>query len=300
MPRVSAIALLCLALAAGGVAGCGALPAGSTRPLVLAGENTWGSIAAQIAGGRVLVRSLITDPGTDPHSYEPTAADGRTAAQASLVIANGIGYDSWLTRLVAAGGGGARVLDIGRLLGRRAGENPHVWYSPPAVRRVAVAIAAALERLDPRGRAGYAARLAFFERVGLARYDALRSEIRRRFAGVAVGYSESIFAPLGQDLGLRLLTPASFATAVAEGTEVTAADIRTVEDQTRRRAIAVWVVNDQNLTPEVQRVDALARASGVPVATVSETLSPAGASFQSWQDAQLRGLLDALHRATGR
>ena len=44
----------------------------------------------------------------------------------------------------------------------------------------------------------------------------------------------------------------------------------------------------------------LARASHVPVVTVTETLSPEGSSFQQWQVAQLERLAAALHRATGR
>ena len=125
-------------------------------------------------------------------------------------------------------------------------------------------------------------------------------EIRKRFAGVPVGYSESIFQGLGEDLGLRLTTPASFAKAVAEGTDVTASDKQAVDAQARGRKIAVWVFNSQNVTPDVQRVNQIVRAEGVPVVSVTETLSPAGASFQQWQSDQLQRLAEALHKATGR
>ncbi len=115
-----------------------------------------------------------------------------------------------------------------------------------------------------------------------------------------MGYSESIFQGLGEDLGLRLLTPAGFAKAVAEGTDITVADKQTVDRQIERRQVRVWVLNSQNVTPDVQRVDQLAASRGIPVATVTETLSPASDSFQQWQVAELEGLLVALHRGTGR
>ena len=115
-----------------------------------------------------------------------------------------------------------------------------------------------------------------------------------------VGYSESIFQGLGQDLGLRLLTPYSFAKAIAEGTDVTAGDKETVDAQAREHRIRVWVFNSQNVTPDVQRVNELARQAHIPIATVTETLSPAGESFQQWQAAQLEVLERALHQATGR
>ena len=81
---------------------------------------------------------------------------------------------------------------------------------------------------------------------------------------------------------------------------MTAQDKRTVDAQARGRLIRVWVYNSQNITPDVQRVNELASAAGIPIATVTETLSPQGESFQQWQVAQLEGLMRALHSATGR
>ncbi|MFF6852916.1 MULTISPECIES: metal ABC transporter solute-binding protein, Zn/Mn family [Streptomyces] len=49
---------------------------------VVAAENFWGSIAQQLDGSHVHVKSIIDNPATDPHDYEPTAADGRAVATA--------------------------------------------------------------------------------------------------------------------------------------------------------------------------------------------------------------------------
>ena len=115
-----------------------------------------------------------------------------------------------------------------------------------------------------------------------------------------VGYSESIFQPLGEALGLKLLTPYSFAKAIAEGTDVSAADKQTVDTQAQQHLIKVWVYNSQNATPDVQRVNQLARAAHIPITTITETLSPASATFEQWQVAELQNLQRALHQATGR
>ena len=115
-----------------------------------------------------------------------------------------------------------------------------------------------------------------------------------------VGYSESIFQPLGEDLHLKLMTPYSFAKAVAEGGEVTAQDKQTVDAQASDRVIKVWIFNSQNVTPDVQRVNQIARERQIPIATVTETLSPESTTFEQWQVAELEGLIDALRRATGR
>jgi zinc/manganese transport system substrate-binding protein len=295
-----------LALGAACFTGCdksdpGAGAGSGGRLRVVAAENFWGSIAEQLGGKRVEVRSIIVNPNTDPHSYEPSAQDARTMAAAKLAIVNGIGYDNWAPKLLAASPVNGRVvLNVGQLLGLQAGDNPHQWYSPASVQRTIAQITADYDRLDPTGAAYYAGREHHFEVVDLASYNRLREEIRARYAGVRVGYSESIFRPLGEDLGLRLLTPYSFAKAVAEGTDVTARDKRTVDEQAEDREVRVWVFNSQNVTPDVQRVNEIAKASKIPIATVTETLSPASDSFEEWQVAELEGLLKALHEATGR
>ena len=286
------------------LAGCGdAAPGGSSsgKLEVAAAENFWGSIAAQLGGDRVVVSSIIVNPNTDPHSYEPTASDGVAIARSRMAIVNGIGYDNWARKLLEASSSSSRVmLNVGRVLGLSEGENPHQWYSPPSVHRVVAAIVADYERLDPKDAAYFSRRRASFESVGLAEYRRLANTIRTRYAGVPVGYSESIFQPLGQSLGLKLMTPYGFAKAIAEGTDVSAADEQSVEHQAETHAIDVWVFNSQNATPDVQRVNQLAAAAHIPITTITETLAPASATFEQWQDAQLRRLISALREATGR
>ena len=65
------------------LAGCATprAPVGAAGALqVVAAENFWGSIAAQLAGDRADVTSIITNPATDPHDYEPTPHDARRVA----------------------------------------------------------------------------------------------------------------------------------------------------------------------------------------------------------------------------
>src|SRR3982750_4897192 len=103
VPLLGLLAALLLA-----ATGCGghseSTAAASTGVLeVVAAENFWGSIASQLGGSRVHVTSVITSPATDPHDYEPTAADARTVAEGRMVIVNGIGYDPWAQKLRSEG-----------------------------------------------------------------------------------------------------------------------------------------------------------------------------------------------------
>jgi zinc/manganese transport system substrate-binding protein len=283
---------------AAGCGGSGAASGSSGRLNVIAAEDFWGSIAAQLGGDRVEVEDIITNPAADPHDYEPSADDARAMAGAQLAIVNGIGYDQWATKLLdASPSSERRVLNVGDLLGLEDGDNPHQWYSPTIVRKVIEQITSEYKQADP-GHAGYFDRQRRrFERVGLADYDRLISQIRSRYRGAAVGASESIFEPLAPALGLRLVTPRGFMDAISEGTEPTPADKVTADRQIDDKQIDLWVYNSQNATPDVQRLNDAAKAAGIPTATVTETLTPEGASFQAWMTRELEGLKAALARA---
>src|SRR6476619_3855817 len=268
---------------------------------VVAAENFWGSIASQLGGSRVHVISVITSPATDPHDYEPTAADARTMAGAQMAIVNGIGYDPWAQKLIDANPVHGRiVLNIGDLVGIKPGGNPHRWYSPSDVQQAIDSIVGDYNKLDPKNGGYFAQQKARFETSGLAHYRQLVATIKRTYHGVPVGASESIFAPLAHALGLRLVTPPTFLKAISEGTEPTAADKTTVDRQISDGQIKVWVYNSQNSTPDVKRITEAARKRGIPVTTITETLVPASASFEQWQSHQLEAVAAALAQATGR
>jgi zinc/manganese transport system substrate-binding protein len=302
--RTRASILAALLVAAALLAGCGgsgaATSASSGRLNVVAAEDFWGSIAAQLGGDRVQVTSIVTNPAADPHDYEPSSEDARTMASSQMAIVNGIGYDEWASKLLAANPASSRVeLSVGDVLGLEDGDNPHQWYSPASVHEVIDRIVADYKGADPGNDRYFDRRRTAFETKGLAEYDGLISQIKARYGGTPVGASESIFEPLAAALGLDLITPKGFMDAVAEGTEPTPADKATSDDQIAGGQLMTWVYNSQNATPDVQRLNDAAQAAGVPVATVTETLTPAGASFQDWMSRQLKGLRAALAQAAG-
>ena len=287
------------------LAGCGSssgtLAASGGRLRVVAAENFWGSIASQIGGDRVQTASIITNPDTDPHSYEPTPQDGRVIAGAQYVIVNGAGYDAWADKLLAANPvSGRRVLDVGDLIGVREGGNPHMWYSPTYVQKVIDRITAALKTADAADATYFDQRRQTYVTTGLQRYDDLRTAIRNAYRGVPVGATESIFVYLADDLGLDLTTPPGYMKATNEGTDPTAADRTAFDDQVQNRQIKVLVFNRQNSTPDIQQLVDVANARGIPVVSITETLAPAIVSFQDWQNTQLAALQQALAKATGR
>ncbi|HET9116571.1 MAG TPA: zinc ABC transporter substrate-binding protein [Pseudonocardiaceae bacterium] len=273
---------------------------GSGTVITAASINAWGSILSQLGGTHVQTSSIIANPDTDPHDYEPTPADGRTIANSALFVENGVGYDPWAAKALAANPNPQRVvIDVGQVVGVAEGGNPHRWYSPSDVEKVADAITAGLKKVDPGDGAYFDTQRQSFENPGLAKYHELINDIKGKYAGTPVGASESIFAPMAEALGLNLITPPSFLKAISEGTDPSAADKATVDAQITGKQIKLYVFNSQNSTPDVARQVEEANKAGIPVTTVTETLSPAGASFQDWQSTQLQALQTALVQARG-
>jgi zinc/manganese transport system substrate-binding protein len=291
-----AVALILLAAAACASGYSSAPSTGSgTKLHVVAAENFWGSIAAQLGGDHVDVTEIINSPDVDPHDYEPTPDDARSVARARYVVVNGLGYDAWASDLVDANGADdTTVLDVGNLLGLHTGDNPHRWYFPDDVTKVIDRITSDYKALDPANAAYYDRQHDQYVATGLKPYRDLLDEIRTRYAGTPVGASENIVDGLIDATGLDMKTPRGFVDAIAEGNEPSASDKVTVDNQLNGHAVDVFIYNGQNATPDVQQLVRSATDSDIPVVTVTETPEPANATFQDWQTNQLHHLANAL------
>jgi zinc/manganese transport system substrate-binding protein len=268
---------------------------------VVAAENFWGSIVTQVGGSHVHVTSLITNPNADPHDYEPTSVDGRTVADAQYVIINGAGYDPWADKLLQANPvSGRKELNIGNFNNKKDGDNPHMWYNPDYVTVVANKMRDDLKALDPADASSFDQSDKTFLTTSLQQYHQLISDIKTTYAGTKVGATESIFSYQAPALGLNLVTPYSYLKGVSEGEDISAADEATVEQQVKDHTIQILVYNSQNTPNNVQAIINLAKANKIPIATITETLTPANASFQQWQSSQLQGIKSALAQAAAK
>ncbi|MBA3825041.1 MAG: zinc ABC transporter substrate-binding protein [Ktedonobacterales bacterium] len=293
--------LLSLVMAACGTSTSSSTAGGGKVIQVVAAEDFWGSIAAQVGGSHVKVTNIINNPDADPHSYEPTADDARTVAGAQYVIVNGAGYDAWADKLLTANPvSGRQTLNIGDLNGKKEGDNPHLWYNPDYVTAVANKVRDDLKALDPADAPALDQSTQAFLTTGLGHYHQLIADIKAKYSGVPVGATESIFSYMAPALGVNLITPYSYLKAVSEGEDIAAADEATVEQQIKTKQIKVLVFNSQNTPNNITNLLNLAKAATIPTPAVTETLTPAGATFQAWQSAQLQGIEDALAQATGK
>jgi zinc/manganese transport system substrate-binding protein len=288
------ILLICLALA-GCSSGTTSSSSSSAVLNVIAGENFWGSIASQLGGIHANVTSIVSDPNADPHQYTASASDARVFATAQYVILNGAGYDDWGQQLLSANPvSGRKVLTVATLLGKKDGDNPHLWYDPNYVETVANQITKDYQSLDPKDSAYFTQQRAAFE-TALGPYHQRLNEIKSKFAGRKVGATESIFVYMADYLSLDLISPPEFMKAVAEGNDPPADSVVTFEQQIQQKQISVLVFNVQTVTPVTDHLKALAAAQAIPLASVSETIQPPDATFEEWQVGQLLQLQNALN-----
>jgi zinc/manganese transport system substrate-binding protein len=290
--RAGTVALLCVLATAGAGGAGGGARAADAKIAIVAAENFYGSVAAEIGGERVVVNSILNSPDQDPHLFEVSPAVIRQIAAAQVVLYNGADYDPWMAKLVAVTERAGRVAIVAAdLRNRKPGDNPHLWYDPATMPAVARALAAALTSIDPSGAGGYAARLKAF----LASLDPLNEKIaaiRDKYAGAPVTASEPVFGEMANALKLDMRNR-RFQLAIMNDTEPGAGDLAAVERDLRTHAVRAFFYNKQATTELVRHLVDVAHAAHVPVVGVTET-EPAGMSYPQWMLMQLEQTERAL------
>jgi zinc/manganese transport system substrate-binding protein len=275
------------------LAGCGSASKSGLLNVVAA-ENLYGNIASQIGGPHVSVKSIITSPNADPHLFEPSSSNTFAVALAKVVLQNGLGYDAFMTKLEdATPAKSRRVVTVADVLGVHGRDtNPHLWYDVPRLARIGSAIAGAFAKADPAHADAYRAGLRRFEGA-LGPLQGEVEAIRTRYRGAPVAYTEPVPGYLVTAAGLRNLAPDPFTRAIEDGSEPPPSAVSAMDELIARHRIRALLYNSQSVSPITARLRDSARAAGIPVVSMTETL-PAGVSFQRWQLDQGRALAAAL------
>lgn len=268
MPVLPTRALRAAACAALGMLLAGPAPAAGDKVAVVAAENIYGDVAAQIGGPHIALTSLISSPSQDPHLFEASPAAVRAIADARVVIVNGADYDPWMEKLLKAAPNPQRaVVSAAAVMGRKPGDNPHLWYDPATMPRVAEAIARALTAADPAHAADYAERL---KSVGdaLKRIDLRVTELRGKYKDVPVTATEPVFGLMAQAIGLTMRNE-GFQRAMMNGTEPSAHDLAEIERDLKEHRVKALIFNAQVTELLTARLRDIAAAAKVPVVPVT-------------------------------
>jgi zinc/manganese transport system substrate-binding protein len=261
---------------------------------VVAAENFWGSLVSQIGGNKINTTSIVSDPNADPHEYETSNVNAREFAQASYVILNGAGYDSWGNKLVSASPKVNQVvLNVADFLDKKNGDNPHFWYGPSYVNKTIVQMEKDLAKIDPSDSNYFQNNLVNLQ-SSLLTYQGRINDIKQSYSGTKVSATEDIFQYLADAAGLNLISPSAFTQAVAEGNDPPTNSVVVFQNQLQNGQSKLLVYNNQTVTPLTNNMKNLAIKQSIPILGISETIQPASLTFQDWMNNQVIQLQKVL------
>ena len=232
----SALAIAAFATLLAGPVGAQDKPRDKLR--VVATFSILGDVVKNVGGDRLDVGALV-GPNGDTHTFEPSPADAQKVAAADVVVVNGLGFEGWLDRLIAASGTKAAVVVASKGVTPRKRDNsrldPHAWQSVANVMTYVANIRDGLMAADPANKAEYESNAAAY----LVKLAALDREVRDAIAKIppdrrrvitshrAFGYFEEAYgvifdAPLG----------------ISDDAEPSAKDIAAIIEQIRKQGSA--------------------------------------------------------------
>jgi zinc/manganese transport system substrate-binding protein len=299
-PRLArTLRLIGLTLGAGvALAACGISKptAGQGQIVAVGAENQYANVISQIGGRYVKVAAIMSNPNTDPHTFEASASVAATVSEAKLVVQNGVGYDDFMSKIESASADPSRkVIDAQRLLGLpNSTPNPHLWYSPKTMPRVAAAIAADLGELEPSHAAYFRANVIRFD-ASLKPWLHAIAQFRAAHPHTPVATTEPVGDDMLQAAGTDNLTPFSLQADIMNGTDPAPQSVTLQNRLFDHRRVKVFVYNQQVTDTLTQGFLTLAAQNHIPVVGVYETM-PHGFTYQSWMLAEVRALSAAVSR----
>jgi zinc/manganese transport system substrate-binding protein len=266
---------------------------GTATIAAVAGENQYANVISQIGGRYVSVTAIMSNPNTDPHEFEASARVAVQVSQARLVVQNGLGYDSFMDNIEAAGHRADRkIIVVQHLLRLGNGTfNPHLWYDPRTMPLVATDVASDLSELRPARRGYFEANVRRFDR-SLRRWQKALATFKAAHPGTPVAVTEPVADYMLEAAGARIMTPRSLQSAVMNGTDPSPQDISTEQDLISGHRVKAFLYNEQVTDGLTGTFLSDAKKAGVPVIAVYETMPP-GYDYQTW----MLGEVTALDRA---
>jgi len=257
-------------------------------------ESQYADVISQVGGRYVDVGAVMSNPNTDPHSFEASIAVAREVGNARLVVQNGLGYDGFMNTIESAvPNGGRTVIDVQRLLGLPdSTSNPHLWYEQGAMPRVADAIAAALSAIQPSHAAYFRASAAAFT-ASLKPLDAAIASFHAAYPGARVAVTEPVADYLLSALGAGNLTPWTFQADIMNGVDPSPQDVAAQRALFTGHKVTALLYNQQVTDALTESFVSLAEQNHIPVVGVYETM-PAGYDYQAWMLTEVQDLRKAV------
>jgi zinc/manganese transport system substrate-binding protein len=278
---------------------CSSSPAASPSDpgaiVAVGAENEYANVIAQVGGKYVQASAIMSNPNTDPHTFEASASVAREVSAAQLVVQNGVGYDTFMNTIEnAAPSSSRKVIVVQNLLGLPTDTpNPHLWYKPVTMPDVANAVADDLAALQPAHAAYFKANAATFI-SSLTAWDNAIAAFKAQYAGTPVATTEPVADYMLQAVGADNMTPWALQADIMNGTDPSAQDVAVERSLFTQHKVKVFLYNQQVTDSLTESFIALAHANGIPVVGVYETMPVPGYDYQSWMLAEVQDLQKAV------
>ena len=275
--------------------GTTAVAASTAKITAIGAENEYADVIAQVGGKYVQASSILSNPNTDPHTFEASPAIGREMSAARLIVQNGAGYDDWAATIENADpGDGRQVIDVQQLLGLpESTPNPHLWYKQGTMPAVANAVAAGLGQIDPAHASYYKVNAASFI-SSLSAWNQALAAFKSAHPGTPVATTEPVADYMLQAAGTDNLTPWSFQADIMNGTDPSPQDVAAQRALFTQHKVKVFLYNQQVTDSLTESYIKLANENGIPVVGVYETMPTPGYTYQSWMEAEVNALNKAV------
>jgi len=292
---LSATALLATACSATSTTSGNTTAASTATITAIGAENEYANVIQQIGGKYVQVSAIMSNPNTDPHTFEASPAVAREISNASLIVQNGVGYDTWATDIEnAAPDNGRKIIDVQQLLGLPdSTPNPHLWYSPATMPKVATAIADDLAEIQSAHAAYFKANATAFI-ASLTAWNRAIAAFKAAHPNTPVATTEPVADYMLQAAGADNLTPWTFQADIMNGTDPAPQDVAIERDLFTQHKVKVFLYNQQVTDTLTDSFISLAHANGIPVVGVYETMPTPGYDYQSWMTAEVSALNKAV------
>jgi zinc/manganese transport system substrate-binding protein len=295
LPLVLSLGVALLASGCSSASASGSSGSGGGKIVAVGAENEYASVLAQVGGKYVQVSAIMSNPATDPHTFEASASVARLVSAAQLVVQNGAGYDRFMNTIEnAAPSSSRKVIVVQNVLGPPASTpNPHLWYKPGTMPAVANAIAADLAAIQPAHASYFKANAAAFT-ASLAAWDNAMAAFKAKYANTPVATTEPVADYMLQAVGADNLTPFAFQADIMNGTDPSAQNVALERSLFTQHKVKVFLYNQQVTNSLTESFITLAKANGIPVVGVYETMPVPGFTYQSWMLAEVQALQKAV------
>ena len=258
----------------------------SDKISIVTTTNVYSDIAKNIVGKYGTATAIIDKSSVDPHDFDPTTADAKKVAQANIIVANGLGYDSWMNKL-AKSVDKKPVLVGEDLMGLKSGNNPHIWYNLDMPTKYVDYLVKRLSKLDKK-------HAAYFKENGekyLAKIDKIKQLAQANKGDQKpVFVSEPVFDYALQEAGYKI-GDKKFEEAIENGTDPSPKTINEMNNAIKQKKIAFFVNNTQASSSTVNAFVKLAKKNNVPVLNVRETI-PNNTTYLAWMKENYQKLAD--------